>query len=90
MTIENFKEQVLKIFPNVTEKQIYNGYKMAVDLRKRMEQNDDMLTCAARLSLAEKTDIQKWRNILAEQGVECTPTEIELNCKIISIILDTL
>ncbi len=90
MTIDEFKERVIEFFPNVTEKQIENGYKTALTLRQNFEENEDLLFHAARLSVAQKEDIYHWRNLLAQQGIECTPQEIELNCKLISIILDTL
>ena len=90
MNFDYFKEEIVKIFPKINDQQLKNGFKIAQKLQKTIENDEEYMLRAVKLSMSDKSDILKWRNLLAEKGIECTPKEIELYCYLIRIILESL
>jgi hypothetical protein len=90
MNFEHFEQRILKIFPKTSDKQLKKGYEMAQKIKNNIENDDNFLLYAARISLLQKQDLIQWRNTLAENGVECTPEEVKIYAEIIKIILECL
>lgn len=89
MNKEKFLEKLEKHY-HLNPKKVDRYYELGMQIAETIERSGNYATSIARLALADKSDIMKERNRLAEKGIEYTPAEMEEYLKIIRIVLECL
>lgn len=89
MNKEKFLEKLEKHY-HLNPKKIDRYYELGLEIADTIEKSESYTISIARLALADKSDIMKERNRLAEKGIEYTPAEMEESLKIIRIVLECL
>lgn len=89
MNKEKFLEKLEKHY-HLNAKKVDRYYELGLEIADTIEKSESYTISIARLALADKSDIMKERNRLAEKGIEYTPAEMEESLKIIRIVLECL
>jgi hypothetical protein len=83
-------DKLKKYFPNISSTEQTRLQERMADLISFIKDNEEHLIMATKLALSDDKEVYHYRNLMAESGYECTPSDIREYNNIIRIILESL